>query len=116
MINIIKLIDQYHILLLDDTKIKGWYFNFIRENEKWFGMILDSDIQGKGFGTKVLNLAKEKESVLNGWVIDHNNDKKQNGEFYKSPLGFYQKNGFEVISNIRLELDKISAVKIKWNS
>jgi hypothetical protein len=31
-----------------------------------------------------------------------------------SPLGFYQKCDFEIIKTDRLELDKISAVKIKW--
>lgn len=110
-----KLSEQSHILLIDQNeKIKGWYFDFVRDNEKWFAMILNSKLHGKGFGTKILNLAKQKEFELNGWVIDHNRDKKKNGEFYKSPLEFYIKNGFKKFSNCRLELDKISAVKIKW--
>ncbi|MCB0473527.1 MAG: hypothetical protein KDC56_10755, partial [Flavobacteriaceae bacterium] len=57
---------------------------------------------------------KEKETELNGWVIDHDNDYKINGELYKSPLNFYLKNGFQKSSDRRLELEKISAVKIKW--
>ena len=110
-----NLTEQSHILLIDDDrKITGWYFDFIRENGKWFAIILDSKIQGKGFGTKILNLAKEKEIELNGWVIDHNMDKKRNGEYYKSPLNFYLQSGFEKLSKSRLELDKISAVQIKW--
>lgn len=110
-----NLTEQSHIVMVDENnKIKGWYFDFVRENEKWFAIILDSSLHGKGFGTKILNFAKETETVLNGWVIDHNNDKKKNGEFYNSPLDFYLKNGFEKLSEIRLELDKISAVKIKW--
>lgn len=110
-----NLTNQSHILLVDiDGKIKGWYFDFMRDNEKWFAIILDSKIQGKGLGTKILSLAKEKEIELNGWVIDHNRDKKRNGEYYKSPLDFYLKNGFEKFPKSRLELDKISAVKIKW--
>jgi hypothetical protein len=51
---------------------------------------------------------------LNGWVIDHNNDKRKDGLIYISPLKFYEKCGFEIQSDIRLELDNISAVKIKW--
>ncbi len=107
--------EQSHILLVDiNKKIKSWYFDFKRENEKWFAIILDSEIQGKGLGTKILELAKEKENELNGWVIDHNRDKKRNGELYNSPLNFYLKNGFEKSVIDRLELKNISAVKIKW--
>ncbi|PKA82039.1 hypothetical protein ATE92_0164 [Ulvibacter sp. MAR_2010_11] len=110
-----SLSNQSHILLIDDNKmIKGWYFHFLRENEKWFAIILDSEIQGKGFGSKILNLAKETETELNGWVIDKSSDKKRNGELYKSPLHFYLKNEFELLPEIRLELEILSAVKIKW--
>ena len=82
----------------------AWYVNFIRNRKKWFVILLNSNIQGKGYGTQLINLAKKEESELNGWVIEHDNDLKQNGEKYKSPLGFYLKNGFEVISEDRLEL------------
>lgn len=110
-----NLSKQSHIIMVDkDQNIKGWYFDFIRENEKWFAIILNSKFQGKGLGKKILNLVKEKESELNGWVIDHSNDKKQNGEIYESPLSFYLKNGFEILMKNRLENEKISAVKIKW--
>ena len=110
-----SLTEQSHILLIDINKnIKGWYFDFKRENEKWFAIILDSKIQGKGLGTKMLELAKQKENELNGWVIEHNRDKKKNGEFYNSPLSFYLKNGFKKLKSNRLELEKISALKIKW--
>jgi len=109
------LTQQSHIIMVDENQnIKGWYFDFIRENEKWFALILDAKLQGKGLGRKMLNLAKEKESELSGWVIDGSNDKKQNGEFYESPLSFYLKNGFELLVKNRLENEKISAVKIKW--
>ncbi|SDB50059.1 Acetyltransferase (GNAT) domain-containing protein [Flavobacteriaceae bacterium MAR_2010_188] len=110
-----SLDNKSYILIADKNQnIKGWYVDFIREKEKWFILILDSDYQSKGLGSKLLNLAKEKETELNGWVIDHNNDLKTNGESYKSPLGFYQKNGFKVNLDVRLELEKISALKISW--
>tara|TARA_R110002167_G_scaffold128570_6_gene310915 strand:+ start:839 stop:1321 length:483 start_codon:yes stop_codon:yes gene_type:complete len=110
-----NLTEQSYIILVDHNQnIKGWYLDFKRENEKWFVLILDASFQGKGLGRKMLDLAKEKETALNGWVIDHGNDKKLNGESYKSPLNFYLKNGFELLSETRLELEKISAVKIKW--
>ncbi len=112
-----NLNDLSHILMIDENQIiKGLYIDFIREEEKWFVMLLDSTIHGQGFGTQILELAKAGANELNGWVIEHDNDKKQNGELYKSPLDFYLKNGFEKLSDIRLELDKLSAVKIKWKS
>lgn len=110
-----NLKEQSHILMTNENQtIRGWYFDFIRENEKWFAIILDSKLHGKGFGTKILNLAKEKETGLNGWVIDNSNDRNKNGKLYKSPLNFYLKNRFEKLAENRLELEKISAVKIKW--
>lgn len=71
-------------------------------------------MQGDGYGTRLLNLAKEKEPVLNGWVIDRNEGVKYNGKPYRSPLEFYLKNGFQTIPGIRLELATLSAVKIQW--
>ncbi len=107
--------EQRHLLLINsERKVKGWYFDFKRDNEKWFAIILDSKLHGKGFGTKLLELAKQQENELNGWVIDHNKDKKKNGELYNSPFNFYLKNGFRKLTANRLELEKISAVKIRW--
>lgn len=109
------LLSQSHILLVDkEGGIKGWYFSFIRDNEKWFGLIVGSSVQGKGWGTKMLNLAQTKENQLNGWVIDQDNEIKRNGTVYKSPLRFYLANDFKVVEGERLETEKISAVKIRW--
>jgi len=104
-----------HFLLSnDENMVLGWALTFERENEKWFAIILSEKIKGKGLGRKMLDKLKREEQVLNGWVIDHNNDMKSNGQAYPSPLKFYEKCGFETLSKVRLELDKISAVKIKW--
>lgn len=96
--------------------IKGWYFDFMRDEERWFAMILDSEIHGKGVGSQLLNMAKDKHQELNGWVIDHNQDLKTDGTVYQSPLEFYLKNGFHIKSKSRLELEEISAVQIHWIS
>lgn len=110
-----KLQNKEHLLLAGNTgEISGWAFTFTRDNEKWFAIILDSSINRLGYGTLLLNKLKDKETKLSGWVIDHFRDKKKNGEYYQSPLNFYLKNGFVVCSGIRLESDKISAVKIEW--
>jgi predicted GNAT family N-acyltransferase len=110
-----KLEELKHFLLRNDAgTIHGWAFTFIREQEKWFAVILTGELQGKGWGRRMVEVLQQSEKVLNGWVIDHNNDLKLNGQSYTSPLKFYQKLGFEVLSEVRLELDKISAVKIRW--
>lgn len=53
----------------EKNKIKGWYSDFIRGNERWFLLILDSAIQGKKYGTQIIDLGKEINDELNGWVI-----------------------------------------------
>jgi hypothetical protein len=110
--NLTKL--NHFLLTIDTDLILGWALTFERDNEKWFAIILSEKIKGKGFGRKMLNELKEEEQILNGWVIDHNNDKKKDGLTYVSPLKFYEKCGFDIQIDNRLELDKISAVKIKW--
>ena len=110
-----KLTNHQHFLLTNnENKIKGWAFTFNRENEKWFAIIVVEDLQGKGFGRKMLDQLKDHETVLNGWVIDHDNDLKKNGEFYQSPVKFYEKCDFKILNDERIELPKISAVKIRW--
>ena len=107
--------DLAHLLLLDEKdKIKGWAFSFKKESERWFGIIVSEALHGHGLGSKMLDKLKHRNHELNGWVIDKNNTSKTNDEPYKSPLEFYQKNEFEILKTERLELDKISALKINW--
>lgn len=104
-----------HYLLFDDLdKINGWAFTFLREDENWFAIILDNQIQGKGNGSLLISELKKNNAILNGWVTDHENDVKQNNEVYKSPMSFYLKNGFTILTETRLENEKMSAVKINW--
>ena len=105
---------NHYLLLSDENLINGWALTFERESQKWFAIIVSEKFKGKGFGKKLLTKLKESENILNGWVIDHNNDKKKDGQAYISPLKFYEKCGFEIQKESRLELDIISAVKIKW--
>jgi len=107
---------NHYLLVKDLDQILGWAFTFIREKEDWFGIIVNSKIHSKGFGVLLLNELKQNNLVLNGWVIAHQNNLKQNNEPYLSPLGFYIKNGFIVQKNIRIENEKLSAVKIRWEN
>jgi GNAT superfamily N-acetyltransferase len=110
------LSDKKHYLLQNESdEIHGWAITFARENETWFAIIINSKIQNQGFGKQLLNHLKSIEKKLSGWVIDHNNDFKFDGIVYVSPLKFYLKNGFSICNEIRIETEKISAVKIIHN-
>lgn len=110
-----NLTDQAHYLYIDEhSTITGWAFSFEREQERWFAIIVDSTQQRKGVGGAMLARLKEAAPSLNGWVVDHERYVRKNGERYASPLGFYTKHGFEVCADTRLEIDVLSAVKIRW--
>jgi GNAT superfamily N-acetyltransferase len=109
------LTNVMHFLLADDHGlIKAWAFTFTREAERWFAIIVDSSVQYQGYGTSLLNTLKTKEQILYGWVTDHNRYVKKDQTNYRSPLDFYLKNNFTICDHIRLETDKLSAVKIQW--
>jgi len=109
------LSETKHYLLFDDSdKINGWAFTFLREDENWFAIILNSEIHGKGIGSLLMNEIKKNNTSLNGWIIDQENEIKHNATFYKSPLQFYIINDFVICSEIRIENEKLSAVKINW--
>ena len=111
------LTNTKHYLLIDSTgAIKGWAFTFIREADRWFALILDSTIQYQGHGTRLLNRLKQDEKVLNGWATDHDGYTRRDKSTYKSPAAFYLKNGFTMCEDIRLETEKMSALKIQWKS
>lgn len=112
---LLKGIERFdHHLLIENEMLLGWAVDFDRENETWFSIIVDSKYKRNGFGNLLINSLKSNNQNLCGWVIDHNHDKKSNGDTYISPLPFYLKNNFEIISDTRLETEIISAVKIKW--
>ena len=103
---------NYYILKNDKSQIEGWAMTFGREKEIWFAITISQSVQGQGKGTYLLDKLKSENDILNGWVIDHENDYKRNGQKYKSPLLFYQKNDFKIFRESRLEIPVLSAVKI----
>lgn len=105
-----------HFLLCNEAgAIQGWHFQFTRDDETWFGMIISSKLQGQGWGSKLLNKGKKTVNKLAGWVVDHADYLKANGEPYISPLGFYLKNDFEIVPDAKPAGDKLSAVKVIWS-
>lgn len=112
---LLPLQNDTHILVLDDQKnILGWLVTFDREGDRWFAMLLDDTIKGKGIGSELLRQAKLRNYALNGWVTDHNRYHRKDGVSYLSPLGFYIKNDFIILEDIRFEDEKLSLVKVRW--
>ena len=107
--------DQTHYLLIDENKeIKGWLMAFTRQDERWFSVIVDGREKQKGFGTTLLDVVKNNENEINGWVVDSHNYLKNNGENYRSPIGLYEKKGFSVLHDVRWDTEHLSTVKINW--
>lgn len=105
---------RHHLIADENDHIIGWAFDFEREAERWFGILLDSKFQHQGHGTKLMQELMQHNTSLCGWVIDHSRDLKPNGEVYHSPIQFYKKLGFSIQPDVRLGFDRISAVRIDW--
>lgn len=106
---------HHHVLLNETDEVIGWALTFLRDHEIWFSILVSADNQNKGYGKMLMDSLKRNAKNLCGWVIDHNNDLKQDGTTYHTPIQFYLKNGFTV-TNERIETDLISAVKIKFEA
>jgi ribosomal-protein-alanine N-acetyltransferase len=102
-----------HYLIEENNQILAWAVAFDKENETRFSIIVKDEHKGKGLGTLLIEKLKFELGEFYGWVIDHDNDLKANGEVYKSPLAFYQNKGFEVLYNLRIDNEVLKAVKIK---
>ncbi len=105
---------QKHILLMEGKKIYGWYFEFDRNGERWFAMILDQCVQGRGYGSAMLRQGMKGNRSLSGWAVYSEGYKKSNGEQYRPPVDFYLKNGFEILHDIRYDTEVLKTVKIFW--
>jgi len=108
--------DSVHYLHMADNVLAGWMAIFKRNEEIWFSIILDTEFQRKGIGQKLLDIAKNECRTLHGWVVDHDKCMKSDGTPYISPIPFYIKNGFKVLNGIRINTEKLNAVKIRWVS
>ena len=107
---------RHFIIENQQDDIVGWAVLFDNENETRFSIIVAERFKGKGLGSQLINELKKQCTCFYGWVIDHSNDIKNDGSIYHSPLSFYTKLNFEILSDIRLNTPIISAVKIKWQA
>ncbi|MBI3233679.1 MAG: GNAT family N-acetyltransferase [Bacteroidetes bacterium] len=106
---------QHYYITNSEDEIIDWAVIFEKDNELRFSIIIHYDYQGEGMGKQLVNQLIDDHKEFYGWVIDHDNDLKLDGDNYRSPLPFYIKHGFEVLSDIRIDNEMLSAVKIKWN-
>lgn len=111
-------VDRYrHYLIEDeDQNVLAWAVDFDKDEQIRFSIIVAKTHKGRGLGTVLLDKLKENNNVFYGWVIDHNNDVKANGEQYLSPMSFYLKHGFEILNDKRIDSEMIKAVLIKWTA
>ena len=106
---------NHYLIESDDKVILAWAVEFKKDSEIRFSIIVDNRSQGKGFGKQLVEKLKENLDDFHGWVIDHDTALKENGDLYRSPLSFYQKLGFQILSDQRIDNETLKAVKIRWN-
>jgi len=104
----------YYLMEDLDNKVVAWGVMFEKEAEKRFSIIVFNKFKGFGYGRRIIDEFRKDHSTFYGWVIDHDNDVKSNGEKYISPMPFYLKLGFKVLRDQRIDTEIISAVKISY--
>jgi len=109
-----KLSDKHYLLVSEQDRILAWLVYFIRDGERCFAMLLDPKVQGRGVGSALLDHAKEYNSDLIGWVIDTDEHLKNDGSYYKSPIGFYEKAGFEILADVVTKKNGIDGIRVRW--
>ena len=111
-------VENYHHYIIEDSdkNIIAWAVDFEKDNETRFSVIVKSGHQGKGLGSLLIAKLQAEIDEFYGWEIDHDNDLKVNGENYFSPMPFYIKHGFSILSDKRIESEMLSATKVKWVS
>jgi len=104
-----------HFIFKDPKQqIVGWSMVFNRDQKTWFAMIVEEPYQYQGIGKALMAAMKNSSHQLNGWVIDHNNDLKENGTNYFTKKDYFVKHDFRILADSRLETPSVSAVQIQW--
>lgn len=102
----------HYIVENDKQEVIAWGVMFEKEDELRFSILVLSKYKGQGMGKLLIDAFKKDYPIFYGWVIDHDNDVKANGEKYVSPLPFYLKLGFNILNEQRIDTEMISAVKV----
>jgi GNAT superfamily N-acetyltransferase len=105
---------QYYIACNEDDIFCGLAFVFIREKERWFAVMIDTNYQNIGIGKQLLLAMQQHEKLLNAWVVFENKYLKQNGKPYLPPIEFYRKYKFIVKKNSTKIIGNLQVVKMVW--
>jgi GNAT superfamily N-acetyltransferase len=103
-----------HRLINRGEEVVGWLADFDRDDQRWFALIVSRRFQRSGIGRRLIELAKQNNDELNGWVIDEPGHSKADGSAYISPLPFYLRLGFHIEKISFLDKYAIQATKINW--
>ena len=106
---------NHYIIEDENYNVKAWAVDFEKETPIRFSIIVSKQHKGNGLGKTLIDKLKQEHQAIYGWVIDHNEDVKANGEKYQSPMPFYLKHGFEIMHDERIDNEMLRAVKIKWS-
>jgi SAM-dependent methyltransferase len=113
--NMEEIGEREDLTMIENNNLVGWLFLFTRFDQPWFGIVVHPDHQGKGIGQALMARAMDLRDELHGWVIPHNDYKRMDGQPYPSPIGFYEKLGFEIRYDQTYENEKIKAIRIRWS-
>jgi len=102
----------HYIIEKEKQEVIAWGVMFEKEDELRFSILVLSKYKGQGMGKLLIDAFKNDYPIFYGWVIDHDNDVKANGEKYVSPLPFYLKQGFNILNEQRIDTEMISAVMV----
>lgn len=105
--------DIRHYLYEEAGQLKVWAIVFTRDELRWFAIIIDRSVQGKGYGSRLIRQMLEEEPELNGWVMDQGEYLRIDGTPYRLPTEFYKKLGFTFMKEHRLVTSRFSAVRIQ---
>ncbi|MBI1838388.1 MAG: GNAT family N-acetyltransferase [Flavobacteriia bacterium] len=112
-----SLNELIHYLVKDEnSNLLGWAIEFMRENQKWFAIIISRNAQNTGIGSKLLHELKSKNTTLTGWVVKTDKYVKKDYTQYNSPIPFYLKNDFSILLKDQMITPIMTTVKIFWSN
>jgi GNAT superfamily N-acetyltransferase len=103
-----------HIKAVESDHMIGWMGVFERHGECWFIILTSTGHQGQGIGSLLMKAAKEDEKELNGWIVLSEKHKLKGGADYRSPAGFYDKQGFVLNEKRSMAARGVESHHILW--
>lgn len=103
---------KHKLLYKEEDKLVGWYVDFDRDDHRWFAVILDASLHGKGIGSMLMSEAKAENKALFGWAVMTEGLKKTDGSIYRPSIGFYKKFGFSIFDDEIFETEIMTTVKV----